>query len=266
MKDKRLTPVQFTTPPVVEVVCGVSFALPKPLKTAHIGRYWALVANEFPRCDEAAPLALIVEGESSSDADGRVLIEETELPPLRRSWLINEAGTNIIQLQDDRFLFNWKRENSDIGYPSYQEVIGDFRKRWDHFNRFLVQWTGEPRVTQLEMTYWNFLDNDESVLRDYVRDVSSEGDRFLPPPMVSSWRSTYVLPEGDGRLHIAAGSARHTKTGQRGIRLELTARGLPNDTSPVGCASWFDRAHDWITHGFADVTTKRAHEIWGRTA
>ena len=42
---------------------------------------------------------------------------------------------------------------------------------------------------------------------------------------------------------------------------------MPRDAgSGPACDSWFDLAHEWITQGFADVTSPTMHTDWGRTA
>lgn len=259
-------PVKFDRPPVVEVACGVSFTLPKPLRTAHIGLYWSRVSGEFPRCDDAQPIAHIVESNVVADsAEIDFRIEHVSLPPMRRAWLINEAGTHLLQLQEDRFLFNWKRVADNSSYPSYQEVVAGFRTQWANYKSFLSdQKLGDPSITQLEMTYFNFLVTPADELRDHVRDRAA--DRFLPQPETVWMRNSYPLPDGVGRLHVVAQTGRQVGSGTRGLRLELTARGLPKDLSREGCETWFDTAHEWITHGFADVTTREAHHIWGRTS
>lgn len=38
-------------------------------------------------------------------------------------------GRNLIQVQDDRFLFNWKKAAEDDRYPSYEQVI----ERFSHY-------------------------------------------------------------------------------------------------------------------------------------
>lgn len=260
-------PVKFDKPPVVEVACGVSFDLPKPLKSAHVGLYWSHVSTEFPRCDDAQPIAPVFENLGASDPlEFGFQLESVALPPLRRAWLINEPGTHLLQIQQDRFLFNWKRVDESPAYPSYAQVIADFRNQWRRFKDFLAeQELGEPSVTQLEMTYFNFVPgNDRAVLRDHVRDPAP--GRFLPAPEAVGVKHLYSLPGSNGRLHVSAASARQATTGVVGTRIEMTARGLPRDTSYEGCDRWFDLAHQWITHGFADITTDSAHTTWGRTA
>jgi len=258
-------PVQFDRPPVMEVACGVAFALPVPIKSAHIGLYWSKVQQQYPRCEDAAPIMLVVEGPSTGESPALNLqFEMVNMPELRRAWLINAAGTNLLQLQGDRFIFNWKRTEQDAGYPSYKQVVAEFRAEWAKFKAFLEsQSLGTPEPTQLELTYFNML-SDRGLLRDFRRDIAPE--RFLPEPEAVNFRAQYPLPDGIGRLHIGATTATHVSTKARGIRLELTARGLPKETSVEASDQWFDLAHHWITQGFADITTPEAHQMWGRTA
>ena len=266
MQNDGRVPVRFDRPPVIEVACGVAFTLPKPLKTAHIGLYWSRVIGEFPRCDDAAPITMIVEGIGTPDStDFSVQVESVALHPIRRAWLINAEGTHLLQLQEDRFLFNWKRTGDKSSYPSYNEVVAGFREQWSRYKEFLaLEGLGTPTPAQLEMTYFNFWPGGTAWLRDYQRDEAQ--NRFLEPPDAISWKVVHNLPDSCGRLHIGAASARHAASNGKGIRLDLTARGLPKDPSDASCEQWFDLAHEWITQGFADITTGEAHKAWGRTA
>lgn len=266
MQTDGRVPVKFGQPPVIEVACGVAFTLPKPLKTAHIGKYWARVSSEFPRCEDAIPLSTVVEGEGPVEStELNLQIEQATLPPIRRAWLINAEGTNLLQLQEDRFLFNWKRTDKSSAYPSYRQVVADFRRQWYRYKEFLAsEGLGVPATAQLELTYFNYRPGAFDFLRDLQRSEGQE--RFLNAPEAVTWKVAYNLPDGNGRLHIAAMNARNAVTGEKGVRLDLTARGLPKDHSDEGCEQWFDLAHHWITHSFADITTPEAHQAWERTA
>ena len=54
-------------------------------------------------------------------------------------------------------------------------------------------------------------------------------------------------------------------TGERLIRLDLQALGLPGKASRDQMEDWFEVAHEWITRGFVDITAPKLHELWGRT-
>lgn len=254
-------PVLFKRPPVMEVACAIAFALPKPLKSAHFGLYWSRVRDAFPRCEDAAPVPLIVESTAAADTTAfNLQVEMLNMPELRRTWLLTESGTTLLQLQGDRFMFNWKRTEQDPDYPSYKYVIAEFRKQWSRYKDFLAELDlGSPQPTQLELTYFNMIPGPR-LLRDHKYEAADS--RFLSEPEAINLRAQYPFPEGAGRLHVAAASARHVSTGKVGVRLDLNARGLPKDQSAAACDAWFDMAHYWITQGFADITTPEAHAEW----
>ncbi len=264
-------PVRFTRPPVFEVACGIHFSSERPLLTANIGAYWERVRSAFPRAEDAPPLQGVVE----QPGGGAVSVFEfSNLPPLRRAWLFSADGRNLIQLQQDRFIFNWKRESDGDSYPSYAVVIEQFETRLAEFIEFCrTTGVGELTIRQFELAYVNHISESnglgtaatvDTILVDHMRSVNSE--RFLPEADGFNWATSYALPRDFGRLHIIAQSAAKLPTQERFVRLDLTARGISTDLSPAGRREWFDVAHEWITHGFADVTAREIHaaEYWGR--
>jgi hypothetical protein len=52
-------------------------------------------------------------------------------------WLLAEDGRRLLQLQRDRFLYNWKRTADDPGYPSYDRIIVEFEKWFAEFTTFI---------------------------------------------------------------------------------------------------------------------------------
>lgn len=258
-----MLPVKFAAPPVAEVACGVMFEpLPK-FCAAHVGLFWEKLRTQFPRIEEVAPIESRIEQPSSQLTQIHLAFAET--PPMRRTWLLNEDGSNLIQIQEDRFLFNWKRTDLSGEYPSYETVIAHFRSYLEQFQNFLREADiGDMQFRQYELTYINLISHSTvaptEVLIDHQRN-QSEG-RFLPEPEGYSWNTSYLLPEGGGRLHIAARSAVVINTNDKVMRLELVARGFQE---PAKRNQWFDLAHQWITFGFADSTSKTLHEtLWRR--
>lgn len=261
-------PVKFDSPPVVEVACGVLFASPGPIETVHIGAFWDRVRAQFPSASDAPPLAPLVEQEGNAIPE----YEWSDLPPLRRTWLMSENGCNLIQVQQDRFLFNWKRTLEQDIYPSYEKVIGDFEAYFETFMTFLDDvGVSRPVCRQFDLTYVNFIDRSNGLSRvgvgnifvDHVRNAMP--DRFLPEPERFSWSTSYSLPECAGRLHVVAQSAVNGSTSEKIVRLDMIARGIPATPSDGSMRRWFDTAHEWITHGFADATSSVLQaEIWKR--
>lgn len=268
MPDATRKPVKFDRPPIVEVACGLSFELPKPLLTAHVGLYWSRVRDKFPNTTDNPPIAQAIEGPLTVSPSFELQV--LELAPLRRTFFVTKDGRKLIQLQDDRFLFNWKRIDDGDHYPSYDLIIDDFHAAFADFIVFVGELgLGQPRVTQLELTYVNAIDTSErsaSPSRLLIDHLRSDTTRFLPEPELVNWQTAYQLPDGAGRLHTTAQTARRTSTGQPMVRLDLTARGSPKRQDIQARKEWFDLAHHWITQGFADITSPSMQQQWGRTA
>jgi uncharacterized protein (TIGR04255 family) len=265
--------VQFDRPPVVEVVCGVLFATAKPLHGAQLGLYWQRIREKFPRIEEAPPLIPRIEVPGVASGPLQFGLGLSDLPPLRRTWFLSEDGRRLIQVQEDRFIFNWRKTDGEDTYPSYDKVFELFEDNLSTFQDFLEsEDIGTPAYRQFELSYIDHIPvgtgedeiSESRVLVDHIRDTSRP--RFLGEPEAVNWISVYPLPDQEGRLYMAARSA-FAPDGRRILLLEMTARGIPADAGEEGRRAWFDQAHRWITQGFVDLTDKEIQErIWKRTA
>jgi uncharacterized protein (TIGR04255 family) len=265
-------PVNFDSPPVQEVACSVLFSLPQPIRSILLGLYWARIKDRFPLTDEAAPVPAMLEPASAKQAPTANL-ELNFLPPMRRAWFSNSSQTRLIQLQGDRFIFNWKRVPSDSTYPRFVTVMAEFEREYQFFRDFLnEEQRGLPVPRQYELVYTNFIGPENGLgevppSEMFVDHLRAAGDRFLASPESFNWMTSYLMEGGFGRLHVHAQSALRMPAMESIVRLDLVARGIPPDpnSSP---ATWFKVAHEYITQGFADITSatlqtkhwKRIHE------
>jgi uncharacterized protein (TIGR04255 family) len=262
--------VKFDNPPIAEVACGVMFDQLNAFRAAHVGLFWESVRAEFPRIEEAPPISPVIE--PAANTLPSLEVQFANLPPMRRTWLLNQNGSSLIQIQHDRFLFNWKRVSQTSDYPSYALVIEQFERHLGAFILFLKNSNiGSISYRQFELNYINIIDeknglsekSSSDLLVDHSRNRSRP--RFLPEPDTLNWSTSYPLPDDAGRLHVIAQSAMRIEPKEKVLRLELTARGIPKDASVI--RPWFDLAHEWITCGFADCTSKALHDnVWGRTS
>ena len=158
-------------------------------------------------------------------------------------------------------------------YPSYDVVFVEFEKYLSKFEKFIEKNDlGELKYRQFELTYVNHIGTDKGrpvpgaearIMIDHVRDETRS--RFLPGIERYNWTTTYILPDDQGRLHVTSQSA--IRESEPLMRLDLTARGIGEDRSRNGLKPWFDVAHEWITHGFADITDPDTQtSVWGRTS
>ena len=261
----------YDRPPVVEVACGIHFSPLKSLLAPHLGLLWERFKPEYPICQEVAPLSPVIE---RFDQPASIDVELTDKPPLPRIWFIHERETGIVQVQRDRFLHNWKKIRPEDEYPRYPTVIKLFRDRLSRFETFLDDTNlGSIEPLQYELTYvnhilsgegWNTISEVGQIFPDSAWRAGT--DRFLSTPETISWRSSFVLPDQVGRLHVSIRNGNRKQDNRSVVVCELTARGMSNDTSRDAMWQWFDLAREWIVRGFADLAGAEIQSRrWGRT-
>ena len=265
-KSKTNSLPSYKIPPVIEVVCGIRFKNIEQFKAPHFGLFWQKVRDKFPTLKHASPLGFRPEATD--------LISDTGLLfPLPRLWFINTKENGLIQLQNDRFLYNWRKILQEEIYPRYQSVINAFKTNLNIFKTFLEEESlGSIDPIECELTYINHILKGEGwkspadihgVLSDL--DWSTNVDRFLPEPLNLGWNTTFALPEDSGRLHVQLDQKIQQIDKKPLFTLQLIARGLGADKSEDAIWNWFELAHKWIVCGFADLTnTKIQTEIWQR--
>ena len=262
---------EFENPPVIEVVCGLLFKSIDSLLAPHLGVLWEKFKDEYPACQETAPLAPVIE---RFDETPPVQMELTDRPPLPRVWFVHRNENGIVQIQRDRFLHNWKKVRPDDAYPRYATVIKMFGERLTTFESFLEETKlGSIEPLQYEMTYVNHIPKGDGLetfnrVGDVFPDFGWRPDesRFLQTRESFTCRTSFTMPDETGRLHATIRSAVRRDDNLPIILFELTARGMPNDRSKEAMWAWFDLAHEWIVRGFADLTGENMHKnIWKRT-
>ncbi len=260
----------FDLPPVVETVLGVQFAPLQQFSSPYFGLFWKEIRASYPSFELRPPLDVVIE-EFGSLRPGPTLGVELVAEPAVRCWFKNGDSTQLIQVQRDRFVQNWRKVTGDELYPRYARLKPSFREEWTRFCRFLErEGIGVPEVNQCEVTYVNHIEIG-SVLGSYgemQRVVSGWSGRnsgnFLPHPESVRLNTTYVMPDKRGRLHIVLQPAIRRRDAKEIVQLNLTARGRPHSSGVEDILDWFDMGHEWIVRGFTDFTTPEMHEVWER--
>jgi len=247
----RTTKVDFTQPPINEVVCGALFERVEALRTAHFGLIWGAFNDEFPKTEDRQPLL-------RGTPDPSQLTE-------RRVWLLSDDERNILQLQRDRFHFNWRRLESGDAYPHFEAVYTAFRRHLETLRGLLLPQV-DLALEAFELTYINVMPLESDTYRavgQLLADLPWGGKDFLGEPGAFQW--AVELPAkgaADSMLRVAAQSATRRSDDSPVLRLELTVRGAATEDMDA----WFDAAHENIIYGFLDLTTKEAQATWGRRA
>jgi uncharacterized protein (TIGR04255 family) len=263
---------EYERPPVIEVVCGVSFAPLQRFKAIHVGLLWDRMREVFPKVEEQAPLEIPVEQLATPPVSVQKF-EFVDMPPLPRVWFVDEPGNGIIQVQKDCFLHNWRKLKPEDQYPRFRNVIAAFQRHLATFETFLADsQLGSVAPVQCELTYvnhifegplWSMGQSLDALFPDFERKASPQ--RFLPTYDAVNWRTAYRLPDQLGRLHTTIQIGFLRPSAKPLVSLEMKARGVGNGRSPEAMWAWFEVAHEWIVRGFTDMTSQKAQEeLWGR--
>lgn len=269
----------YRRPPVVETVLGLQFEPVLNWTTAHAGLMAERLDNEFGRIEEHAPLQRAVEGFGPPqppplDVDFRI----SERPAANRIWLLNPDGSQLLQVQSDRLLRNWRRQgNEEQAYQHYGETRAVFMDEAQKLKQLLQEWRlGELRTDQCEISYVNHIKlHDGSDPHRCLERIFTQGSRwlpagFLPAPEFRASQMRFVMHQQGmdapvGRLHVTLQPAWSRGDNSPLLVFTLMARGAPLGDDLEGAFGFFDLGHDWIVKGFDELTTSEMHQEWGRT-
>jgi hypothetical protein len=260
----------FEEPPVVETVLSVQFEPLTEMRTAHLGLLWERFRTNFPKTEERPTLAQIFEQfPEAPRARLGLELQTYETPPVPRLFFITTKGNEMIQVQPDRFIKNWRKEGEGETYPRYEHIKASFQRDFAVLQEFVTaNHLGTPHINQCEVTYVNH------ILSGHGWDNFGDVDRVF-----SSWKSPpdqipgsaedlraharFVIPAVDGtpvgRLHVEIQPAFRASDNKAMYVFHLTARGQVGESF-----DFFDLGRRWIVKSFAALTTSRMHAIWKR--
>ena len=261
----------FDNPPVVETVLSVQFEKLAAMRSVHFGLFWQLVRERFPNTEDRPALASVIEQEVEPLSQSVQLIFETQdSVSQQRFWLLNNTGTEMMQIQDDRFIKNWrKNEGKGDAYPHYLPVIKPaFESDFREFQAFLAnEELGEARINQCEVTYvnhivagegwsnWNEIEKIFTVWKQTAAlPYPGRADNF-------SFRTRFPIHGPDnkwiGRLHVDVQPALRVPDNRPMYVMNLTARGMMGEG-----IDFFDVGRRVIVKSFENLTTPHMHEVW----
>src|SRR5579862_5980624 len=232
---------EFDEPPVVETVLSVQFDPLLLVKTAHLGLLWQEYKDGFPKTEERPPLDPVRE-QFPEEPSARIglRLQTRENLPVPRIWFLNERGNEMIQVQNDRFIKNWRKEGEGEQYPRYERTIRPhFDRDYAIFLQFVKEHQlGDPHVNQCEVTYVNHILAGQGW--DRYGDIEKlftfwRSPELIPPGPAEDLRMhvRFIIPgdsgEPIGRLHADLQPAVRTSDSHPMYVLHLTARGQVGD-------------------------------------
>lgn len=266
----------FDRPPVSEVALSLQFEPLSNLKGPMLGLLWGAFKDRYPQVEEHPPLEPVIEKFSGPEGmpNLKLQFQVLDAPPPVRVWFVNIEGTELIQVQQDRFVHNWRKATPEDEYPRYTYLRAKLIEELGQFLRFVQEEKlGKIVFNQTEVTFVNSILSGEGWERhgqlDNVLTIHSGhySDDFFNEPENVQTALRYVIPGADqhpvGRLHISVVPVVSLQNKKPALNLTIIARCAPDGTveDTLRC---LDMCHRWVVKGFASITTKEMHEVWRR--
>jgi uncharacterized protein (TIGR04255 family) len=244
----------YQNPPLNEIAIGILFEPLNQWQTRHVGQFWSEVSKEYPATEDQPPIL---------DVEQAPRLQH--LP--RRTFLVSQDQNFVIQLQESRFLFNWRKRKDDDVYPRFDAFFQKFLQAWAAFSKFVErERLGQLKPIRYELSYINHLEQTDkpvaTTAEQYVRmfDWSTLHATFLPPPSGINTIWTFQLPEplGVGQANLGQGKR---ADGREVLVFIMSCVGAASPR--VSMNDWFAAAHQWLTRGFSELITESAQQAWG---
>jgi uncharacterized protein (TIGR04255 family) len=266
----------FSNPPVDEVVLSIQFASLSKLKSAHIGMFWERIRHQFPDVSEQASLGPLFETFGGTRTTPTFQFQTLFTPPMPRYWFERAGEPDLLQLQQDRLLRNWRQapDNSRI-YPRYEPIRDAFKKDMEEFQDWLrYEELGEVAPNQCEVTYINIirLPDGSNPLTQLHRISNVWSDKMVLPPSQTLEHSNVqlvsVFEHGGklvGRAYTTFQPAFTQASAEPVVKLDITVRGKPLGETVAAAFDFLDVARAEVVNTFASITTEEMHKFWERT-
>ena len=262
----------FERPPVVETVLSVQFERLAAMRAVHFGSLWRKLKPDFQKTEERHALEPVIERFTGSTPHRvRLQFEAVETLPLPRLWLLNDAGDEMVQVQNDRFVKNWRKSEGRQAYPRYDQTVRPaFERDWELFKSFVAEeGLGEIKVNQCEVTYVNHI-----VSGDGWEEMGEIGKifTFWKQPAADGlpghtedfgFQARFQIRDEKnapiGRLHVDVQPALNNADKRPMYVMTLTARGMCGNG-----VEFLDVGRLWVVNSFTNLTTQNMHAVWGR--
>ncbi len=265
----------FDNPPLTEVAISVQFESIHGLQAPQIGLLWSKFRKKYPITEQHELINPVLE-KFDHPPSSKIQVEISQVTPTPRCWFLNNNGTELIQVQSDRFIHNWRKIDQGNDYPRYGYIRSEFSNELKKFCQFLEEEKlGELKPIQCEISYVNHIVSDD------IWHKHSDLGKIFP-----SWNTCYsddflwdlenvrlatqhvfLNEHGEpwGRLHISFNPAFRKEDGSPMYVMSLVARGRPKTEDMDGVFEFLDHGRELIVKSFASVTSKDMHKnIWRR--
>ena len=256
MPSPFLPGVEFATPPVREVAMGFEYEPIAGMSTrelVHLQDAWQHEFDEFN--EQIAPPGPLQSAQANDWSPAQAL----------RLWAAQPSSGRLLQLQSDRIFLNWASAGDGAPYPRYTRLRVEFETKWaEQAQRLQDLGLACPTPLVAEFTYVNQISPDEDLVWTDALHIATEDEVPLPGAagvmQFHMVRTFAGAGNGDDAGEIVV-NARQGPASEPAMMVIITRMQVGGGMDPFTA---LDRAHDEGGQMFAALTTRAAHERWGR--
>jgi uncharacterized protein (TIGR04255 family) len=279
-KIKRPTNLpQWESPPLDEVAISVQFNDIPGFKTVHYG----LLAERLrglglTQSEDKAPITATFEVFGKRVAPVQFQFQAVDVP-LARIWYLSADKHRLVQVQPDKFVYNWRKVAGAGEYPRFDRVLPEFLHTCQTFEAFISEQGLPPlALNQCELSYFNVIEVAEG---EAYQEAFARIFRFWSSqPSAGSLNGgsklekdagninlSHILRAADGsplaRIHTNIAAAE--RQNQRVVRLALVFRGPWTQTIDMPLMEFLAVGREAIARLFDSMITDQMHAVWGRS-
>lgn len=256
----------FANPPVIEVACGVQFRPITGLRGMAIAPLYNRWRDRFPTVEEQPPLPPVLETSPAGGPSMQLFVGNNL--DVRR-WFIDDSGRELVQLQQDRLIVNWREGNTGGTYPRFGSVRANLVSRLSDLVEFLEEEElGKLEISHGEVSYINAIANSEGGmggLDGALKGWPTFAGHHLGGPAVARLNLEFPVPEMGEKTSLTVNLGPGGRaSGEVALFMTMTVQGRTDGGSPSAALAFIDAAHDHLVRSFAEITDESQQALWGR--
>lgn len=258
----------YERPPLVEVVLGVQFRPLGGLTGFALAPLRELWRSTHPTVQYRPPLAPIAETPGGQRTPAiRVTRDGAEAA---RYWFLSESGHDLIQVQSDRLIVNWRRQGGSAEYPRYSRMRAQLAQRLHDLSELVTrEGLGSVDIDQAELNYINVVGDARGALDQVLKAVEPVPGHHLGAPEQARLSMVYRIDDlgrRPVRLYLGAEPGVDPVSGAPASLLTVTVRGALEPGTLDEALSFMDLAHSHAVRSFSELTTEPMQAMWGLRA
>lgn len=257
----------FAEPPLVEVALSIQF---RPLERFHIallGVIWDAFKSEYPNISYEPRLEHVIERFGIPLFPPKASFKLMDRPEAPRMVFTSVDQQYVIQIQDDRFILNW-RQHDGYTYPRHEKLAAKLFEEFSTFRDVLARnEITEVQVDQIEITNVNHIEANAQPVEQVFDNIMSNSQLNASPIEAFSCNIQQSFSYNGkelGRIYTVLEKSKRRIDFEDMYAIKITARAHPFANPDSELKSLFSALRTSINGVFDSVTTTKFQKSWGR--